>query len=167
MNISKQKFPKLVIYAHWSTLCLVLLAYFSSKSPIQDYWLGQIHVSAGSMVFIFFFIRITLYFSFKTQFPDVANMPPLQKIAFKWMKILLYLCLFTVPCIGWIALSTTQSHFNVFGIDFPLLDIAETHNIGLLHQILANVFITLIGLHAFAALFHHFILKDNVLKSMK
>jgi len=35
-----------------------------------------------------------------------------------------------------------------------------------LHQFLANFFITVVGLHARAALIHHFIFKDNVLKSM-
>lgn len=167
MDRSNQKFPKLVIYAHWATLCLVFLAYVTSQSPIQDQWLGQMHVLAGSIVFIFFFIRITLYLSFRTQFPDVPKMPKFQDNAFKWMKISLYLCLFFVPFFGWFALSTTQSHFHILGVNFPMIKIIENYNIGLLHQIIANIFITLIALHACAALFHHFILKDNVLKSMK
>jgi len=38
--------------------------------------------------------------------------------------------------------------------------------IGELHQFLANFFIAVVGLHACAELIHHFIFKDNVLKSM-
>ncbi|MBJ7435074.1 MAG: cytochrome b/b6 domain-containing protein [Acinetobacter sp.] len=167
MDTSIQKFPYQVRYAHWITLFLVLVAYFTSESPILDQWLGQVHVLAGSTVFIFFFIRLTLYFHFKSQFPEVPRMTQFQEKAFRWMKVCLYLCLFVVPFLGWLALSMTQTHFSLFGIDLPLIKFSKHYNIGGLHQIIANIFMTLIGLHALAALFHHFILKDNVLKSMK
>ena len=35
-----------------------------------------------------------------------------------------------------------------------------------LHPVLADSLMWLAGIHAVAALFHHYILKDNVLKSM-
>lgn len=38
--------------------------------------------------------------------------------------------------------------------------------IGDLHELFANTFIGLAGVHAVAALIHHFVFKDGVLKSM-
>jgi cytochrome b561 len=47
-----------------------------------------------------------------------------------------------------------------------LSSVREVKYIGQIHQFLGNFFITVVGLHACAALIHHFIFKDNVLKSM-
>ncbi|TCB68717.1 cytochrome b [Acinetobacter sp. ANC 4178] len=167
MITSKPKFPQPVIFMHWITLCFVLIAYFTSKSPIQDQLLGQTHVIAGIAVFIFFFIRIFLYIRFKTQFPETPFISTVQEKAFKLMKLCLYLCLFIVPFLGWLTLSATQTHFSLFGVDLPLIQLPKNFGLGEIHQVIANIFITLIGLHALAALFHHFILKDDVLKSMR
>lgn len=46
----------------------------------------------------------------------------------------------------------------------------QAHDVGqvvsYVHTILGNVIIWATGLHAVAALFHHFVLRDNVLTSM-
>lgn len=161
------KFPTPVILAHWITLVLVLIAYFSSQSPIQDQSLGQIHVLAGGLVFVFFLIRVILYFTYRLKFPTALAMSYWQEKAFQLMKVALYLCLFAVPLVGWFALSSMQTEFHVLGLSLPLITMSSTALIGELHQVIVNIFITLVGLHAFAALFHHFILKDDVLKSMR
>src|SRR5574344_2863792 len=108
------KFPQPVIFAHWITLILVLIAYFTSKSPIQDETLGQIHVVAGGLVFIFFFIRLILYFIYHKKFPQTPPMLHWQENAFKFMKFALYFCLFTVPLLGWLALSSMTTTFYLF-----------------------------------------------------
>lgn len=167
MIVSTKKFPHLVILTHWLTLLLVLVAYFTSQSPIEDQWLGQTHVIAGSLVFIIFFIRIFLYMRFKTQFPEVSFKSEIQKKAFQLMKVCLYICLFTVPFLGWFTLASTQASFSLLGMDLPQVLFSSNADLGDIHPIIANIFITLIGLHALAALIHHFILKDDVLKSMR
>lgn len=40
------------------------------------------------------------------------------------------------------------------------------HQLANYHQTIGNVFITLVGVHAFAALVHHYYFKDNTLKKM-
>ena len=167
MIVSTKKFPHLVILTHWLTLLLVLVAYFTSQSPIEDRWLGQTHVIAGSLVFIFFFIRIFLYMSFKDKFPKVLFKSEIQRKAFKLMKLCLYICLFAVPLLGWFTLASTQTSFSLLGMVLPQMLFSSNADLGNIHPIIANIFITLIGLHALAALIHHFILKDNVLKSMR
>ena len=167
MISSNKRFPQVVIYAHWMTLLCVLAAYFSSQSPIKDGWLGQTHVFFGGLVFILFFVRIILTMHFKDQFPEVPYLSRLQKRAFQLMKLALYTGLFAVPLLGWLTLASTHQSFILFGIDLPKVLFIPNLDIGEIHPIVANIFMTLIGLHALAALVHHFILKDGVLKSMK
>lgn len=167
MTVSSTRFPQIVIYAHWMTLLCVLVAYFSSQSPIKDGWLGQTHVFFGGLVFILFFVRIILTMRFKDQFPEVPYLSRLQKRAFQLMKLALYTGLFSVPLLGWLTLASTHQSFILFGIDLPKVLFMRNLDIGEIHPIVANIFMTLIGLHALAALVHHFILKDGVLKSMK
>lgn len=167
MISSTEKFPQLVIFADWITLLLVFVAYITSQSPIEDQWLGQTHVIAGSLVFILFFMRIFLYMRFNSQFPEVSFKSEIQKKAFQLMKLCLYLCLFTVPLLGWFTLASTQASFSLLGMELPQVLFSTNADLGGIHPIIANMFITLIGLHALAALIHHFILKDDVLKNMR
>jgi cytochrome b561 len=75
--------------------------------------------------------------------------------------------LFVVPLFGWLALSSLTDSFQLFNKDVPLFSLAQNVDyLGNIHKLLGNLFISLVGLHACAALLHHFILKDNVLKSM-
>lgn len=167
MTASSARFPQIVIYAHWMTLLCVLVAYFSSQGHIEDGWLGQTHVISGDLVFILFFVRIVLYMHFKDQFPKVDYLSSLQERAFTLMKLALYTGLFAVPLLGWVTLVSEKDSFSLLGNDLPQALFMPNLDIGEIHPIVANIFMTLIGLHALAALIHNFILKDGVLKSMK
>lgn len=78
--------------------------------------------------------------------------------------MLLYLCLLLTPIAGYFTLTADADDFMLFGMNLPYFSLEIS--LGKAHVILANSFIALSGVHAFAALFHHVILKDNVLKSM-
>lgn len=164
---SSEKYPKIMIYAHWLTLVFVLIAYFTSEGHIEDSLTGQAHVIAGGLVFIFFYIRLILLMWFKAKIPTVSYLSELQKTAFTLMKWALYAGLFAVPLLGWFTLASTHESFNLLGIELPKVLFIHNVDLGEIHPIVANIFMTLIGLHALAALVHHFILKDGVLKSMK
>ena len=161
------KYPKPMMAVHWLTLILVLIAYFTSKSPIQLDALGQVHVSAGIAVFLISFIRVLLLLIYKKELPNNKIINQYQEKLFKYMRSTLYILIFIVPLLGWFALSSLTPHFSILSIQLILLHVLDQFQyIGLTHQVFANIFITLVGLHACAALIHHFIFKDNVLKSM-
>ena len=132
MMTASEKYPKIMIYAHWLTLVFVLIAYFTSEAHIEDSLSGQLHVIAGGLVFVFF-----------------------------------YTGLFTVPVLGWFTFASTHESFDLLGVDLPKVLFIHNVNLCEIHPIVANIFMTLIGLHALTALVHHFILKDGILKSMK
>jgi cytochrome b561 len=83
---------------------------------------------------------------------------------------ILYVCLFAMPISGWIMTSAKNFPFRWFGLfSWPmpvapnkaLADIMETT-----HGALALTLAAAVTLHILAALKHHFVLKDNVLKRM-
>lgn len=84
-------------------------------------------------------------------------------------QVLLYCLMMAVPLIG-IALAVWSGQ----GIDFGLFSLppmmaeneAVAGQIGEIHELAAYILIGLAGLHALAALWHHFVRKDDVLKRM-
>ena len=161
------RYPKPIIFIHWLTLVLLIVAYISSGNPMYNGVQGQIHVVSGFTIFVLFFIRLGVLIFYRNELPQNEIFNKVQEILFKIVRFLLYLCLVIVPLFGWLALSSLTDHFQLFNLNIPLLSSAESFNfLGNLHQLLGNVFVTLVGLHACAALLHHFVRKDNVLKSM-
>jgi cytochrome b561 len=82
----------------------------------------------------------------------------------------LYALLFALPLIGWALSSANGKPVSFYGlVTLPPLvgqdedladDLAEYHETG------AWILLGLVGVHAAAALFHHFVKRDNVLRAM-
>jgi cytochrome b561 len=71
--------------------------------------------------------------------------------------------------LGWLVLSAAGKPIPFFGLELPAL-IAPNEELAKelkeLHETVGTLGYWLIGLHAVAALFHHYVLKDNTLLSM-
>ena len=88
----------------------------------------------------------------------------------QWVLPALYLLLFAVPLTA-IAGAWLEGHPLTLLAGLQVApQIAESHDLGVtiseLHTWLGDAILWLAGLHAVAALYHHFFLKDGVLKSM-
>ncbi len=83
---------------------------------------------------------------------------------------LLYLLLFVMPVLGWMAASWRGFPVILFGLELPKLIATRAHGFrwtGDVHGLLATYgMLTLVGLHAAAALYHYFIRRDGVLQRM-
>ncbi len=83
---------------------------------------------------------------------------------------LLYALMFAMPLLGWAMSSAHGFSVSVFGLfTLPNLveksrEMAETY--GSLHGLGADLLFVVVVLHVLAALYHHFIRKDDVLKRM-
>ncbi|ERS04147.1 cytochrome b [Acinetobacter sp. COS3] len=163
----ENNYPKPIIILHWLTLCLVLIAYFSSGNPLHDKIWGQVHVMSGLLVFAISIARVTTVYCYRKQLPHNKIISRYQEKLFKLVRLVLYLSLFVVPVMGWLALSSMTTQFDLYSMQLPLARLTTSnHLVGEAHQFLGNMFIFFVGLHAAAALAHHFIFKDGVLKSM-
>ena len=71
--------------------------------------------------------------------------------------------------LGWAAANSRGWPVTIFGIPLPALAPNGSrwgHSAGDVHTFLVNILLALVGLHVAAALYHHFFLRDKVLKRM-
>jgi cytochrome b561 len=160
---------------HWLTAILVLLAFIFGPggselrvyAPSRDFE-RQLHETLGLSVFALVWLRV-LWKAFDTA-PQAPELTRWMAIASKAMQGVLYLLLFAVPMTA-MAGAWLEGHPLTLlgGVHIaPLLGLS--HDLGAriseLHTVLGDAILWLAGLHAVAALYHHFFLKDAVLKSM-
>lgn len=166
-----KKYPVAMMLIHWLTLLLVVAAYATSGDPTRghnplDFLLGQIHVLTGCLLFILVLARLVVRFI--SPLPPVTNTATVLAAAAKAGHGLLYLFMLLTPLAGWCKLSSKVSDFDAILFSPPLLAQPSPwlHQLGNAHETIGNLFITLVGLHAVAALVHHYYFKDETLKKM-
>jgi cytochrome b561 len=85
------------------------------------------------------------------------------------MHILLFALMIGMPLAGWLLLSASGKPIPFFGLELQALT-GESKSLAKLvkeiHETGGTVGYFLIGLHAAAALFHHYIVRDNTLLRM-
>ena len=173
MSGNVSRFPRALIALHWLTLLLLAAAYacielrgnFPRGSAIRE-GLKDWHYALGLIVFALWWLRIALRLR--------GPLPPMLLPAWKrWlastMHLLLYLFLVAMPLLGWALVSAEGKLPDWFGLALPALLAPDPALAGQLegwHETLGRAGYWLIGLHAAAALFHHYGLRDATLQRM-
>lgn len=128
-----------------------------------------IHKSVGALILIAALLRL-LWRLINLVPPLPAHMPLWERLGAHGSHIALYILLFIMPLSGWLMSSAAGFPVSVFGwFTLPNLiapDKALQELLVEVHELLAFAIIGLVTLHAAAALKHHFIDKDNVLRRM-
>ncbi|OMG80395.1 cytochrome B [Achromobacter xylosoxidans] len=96
-------------------------------------------------------------------------MPRWQDVLSRVMHYALYAFMIATPILGWLTLSAGGKVIPLFGLEVPALvspDKALADQVKELHETLATVGYFLVGLHAAAALLHHYVFRDNTLVRM-
>lgn len=159
---------------HWTISVLVILmlsfGFFLDDLP-KEYKpvVYMIHKSTGLTVFVLMILRfVWLQISGKPTLP--ASVPRWQKQAAHFLHYALYIAVISMAMFGWImsvAAGKIPSYFGLMSLPLPIEPNKPLAKLMLeCHKITAWVLIILIVLHVLAALKHHFVDKDNVLKSM-
>ncbi len=160
---------------HWLTAILVLVAFIYGPGGSEERVYSsardfdrQLHETLGLCVFALVVFRILWRTIDKRPEP-----PPVAR----WMsvtagivKMALYILLFALPLTA-ITGAWLEGHALTLLWGIALRPpIAESHALGAtiaeLHTWLGDIIIWLAGAHALAGLFHHYVLKDGVLRSM-
>jgi cytochrome b561 len=151
-------------------LSLIIVGfYMTSLSPSDDKWaLYGLHKSFGIVAIIFVCIRF--YFKLKSIKPALPeNLPNWQKIAANGNVHALYTFMFIMPISGIIMSLFGGYDIGVFGI-FTIKAFEKKELLSTIgwyaHTLIPYIFCLFIALHIGAALYHHFILKDNILRRM-
>lgn len=163
-----------LIGLHWLTLLLIVAAYVLG-TILEDMTLSPLklklyswHKWVGLLVLFLLPLRIALRLADKLDHRQ--GMTPFEIRASVIVHGLFYLLLIAVPMFGW--LNSSAAGFSVvwFGV-LPLPDLvgkdkALAEVFEELHEGSVNLLVTLVALHAAAALYHHHVRRDGVLARM-
>ena len=110
-----------------------------------------------------------IYRLFKGAPPDEPTLKGVQRVAAHVAHWSLYALLIAIPIVGWTATSMFPA-LNVFGlVNLPALaapDKAMAEQLFAVHDVLGKVLLAIVVIHVAAALFHHFVRRDGVLRRM-
>lgn len=175
MHSPRNRYDGLSIGAHWLTLALMVALYalielrgLTPKGSDLRAALKVWHEMFGLAVFCLTFARLALRLAFRA--PLIAPPPPAwQHVLAQVMHIALYAFLIALPLLGWLTLSAQGKPVPFFGFEWPALvapDKALGRSLEDIHETLGNLGYFLIGLHALAALYHHYVMRDDTLRRM-
>ena len=129
----------------------------------------DLHRSLGVLTALLIVIRLC-WVLWDDRPPLAATLKPLERIAAKTVHLLLYLIMVLIPVAGYLVSTADGRGVEVFGwFSIPALLVAEKGReewAGDLHEGLAILLLVLVVLHVSAALKHHFVDKNNILKRM-
>lgn len=172
---STTHYGSLSIGLHWLMLLLFIAVYgtielrelFEKGSDPRE-MLKTWHFMLGMLVFVLVWPRIAARLSGPT--PAIQPEPVAwQQLVSKLMHLALYVLMIAMPISGWLLLSAAGKPIPFFGLELPALigenkDLAK--QIKELHEFFGTAGYFLIGLHALAALQHHYMVRDNTLTRM-
>ncbi|HEY8128396.1 MAG TPA: cytochrome b [Hyphomicrobium sp.] len=164
-----------LITLHWLTVLVIaavftaieLKGYFPKGSPERPL-LTSIHMMLGITVLLLVVVRIAI----RTQNPAppiVPASPAWQNAIAHLTHLTLYAAMVAMPLLGWLMTSAGGHAVPFYGLSLPPL-LSENkplaHNLEEVHEFIGNALYYVIGLHAVAALAHHYAFRDNTLTRM-
>lgn len=176
MNTSQPgRYGVLSIGLHWLMLLLLVAVYASMelrgifpKGSALYNGMKTWHYMLGLSVFGLVWMRLAA--RLQAPAPPVSPALPQWQLRFsQTMHVALYLLMIALPLLGWLVLSASGKPVPFFGLELPALIAESKANAKLIkdvHETIATAGYFLVGLHAAAALFHHYVVRDDTLKRM-
>lgn len=165
-------YSRLSISMHWLMLallaavyaCIELREFYPRGSDIRE-GLKTWHFMLGLSVFVMVWVRLIAR--------AVSPRGPAPRTWLEALAAVVHLALYglmvAMPVLGWLLLSAEGDAVPFFGLTLPPLvapNEALAERIEDLHTTIGVAGYWLIGLHAVAALFHHYWLRDATLRRM-
>jgi superoxide oxidase len=169
---STERYGLLSIGLHWLMLVLIIAVYacielreFYPKGSDLRNALKTWHFMLGLSVFALVWAR--LLFIIIGQSPIILPVPAKwQLLLAKAIHLMLYIFMIAMPILGWLLLSAAGKPIPFFGLELPAL-ISENKSLAdsikEIHETGGTIGYFLIGFHAAAGLYHHYLLRDNTL----
>ncbi len=177
MNLKNtvERYGSLSIAMHWLMLLLLVAVYatielreFYPRGTDLREGLKQWHFMLGLSVFALVWLRLALRFW--------GASPRVQPEINRWqhrgamlMHLALYLFMIVMPLLGWLVLSAKGAAIPFFGLELPALigpDKGLAGQLEEIHETIGTVGYYIVGLHAAAALLHHYFLHDDTMLRM-
>jgi len=172
---STKRYGTLSIGFHWLMLLLLVAVYacinlsdLYPKGSEQRAALKTWHYMLGLAVFPLAWLRLAVQLAGPV--PRIAPVPPRwQQLSARAVHVALYALMIGMPLLGWLMVSASGKAVPFFGLELPPL-VGKSRSLQKLleeiHETGGTIGYFAIGLHAAAALFHHYLVKDNTLARM-
>ena len=166
------RYGSLSIGLHWLMLLLFVAVYGSielrelfEKGSDPREALKAWHFMLGMLLFALVWLRIATRLSGPT--PAITPAPnALQQLSAKLLHLALYVLMIAMPLSGWLLLSAAGKPIPFFGMELPAL-IGENKDLSKqikeVHELVGQTGYFLIAAHALAALYHHYVKRDDTL----
>jgi len=174
---ARTRYSTPLIALHWLTLLLIVATYFFilvrtefPKGSDTRLLVKTLHFSFGLTVFAVVWLRLAARFANGPAPTITPALPRWQHLASKATHVALYGLMIGMPIGGLLILSFEGDpipYFNLFTIaplvapDKELAEVVEE-----LHETGGTIGYFLIGLHALAGLYHHYVKRDNTMARM-
>jgi cytochrome b561 len=172
-NPEQRVFDPVSRFLHWLTVFLVattfVLAFSIDSFSSEEAVLLQLHRSCGVTVWAVTLGRL-VWRQF-ARFPNwPADMPQAMRFAAHWSEYAMYTLLLIQPILGILQTNARGGRVNLFFTGQLPAIIGRDNSFGkqlmAVHRSVGLVLLSLIVIHASAALYHHFWRRDDTLKAM-
>jgi len=166
--------PVSLVIAHWTTALLLTVAAgtFLARECVEATSaravLLAVHEQAGMWVLVTVLLRLVL--RLQSSPAPSSNDAAWQRGIAAAVHGLLYLATLSMPLLGWAAAQARGEAIRLLGVPLPTwirsrdLDLAD--DLIERHGLVAWALLALVLLHVAAALWHHFVLHDGLLRRM-
>ncbi len=169
------RFSTPMIALHWLIFVLMAAAYATMelrglvpREGSGRFVMRAVHYSAGLAVIALVLVRIVLRRA-RAAPPIDPPLSTLNAAAATLGHLALYALMIVLPLLGWLAYSAEGRVMAPLGVPLPML-MAPNHDwvkpLEGAHEFAGKIGYLLIGLHAAAALWHHYVVRDNALGLM-
>ena len=166
---TRDQYGSVACLLHWAVAVLILALLFTGL--FDDFLPKQptiaFHKALGIVTLALVLTRLAWWAVDRVR-PDNEDLPPLMKWSAKLVKLALGAFSVLLPLSGWLMSSAAAKPILLFGLATvpPLLgpDKALAHLFKEFHELVADGLLALLAVHIGAALYHHIVLKDTVLR---
>jgi superoxide oxidase len=164
-----------LVSLHWLMLVLIVMVYACIELRVIYPRGGEIrealktwHFMLGVGIFILVWLRLAARLLGPA--PPIVPPPPRWQLRVAQLsELAIYVFMIVMPLLGWLILSAENEPVPFFGMQLPALigeNEALARQLEEAHEVIGTAGYFLIGIHAAAALVHHYIQRDNTLARM-
>jgi cytochrome b561 len=161
-------------FLHWLIVALIITQLVLALIASELHGMAKLatlarHKSVGITILMLAVVRLLWRLGNPTP-PLPLTLKPYERVLAKFTHAALYVLIFAMPLSGWIMSSARGFPVSWFSL-FQLPDLVAKNRplyeaMLTTHGVLACALVAIATLHALAALKHHFVLKDTVLRRM-
>ncbi|WP_233831661.1 cytochrome b [Paraburkholderia sp. ZP32-5] len=169
----EQRYGRPAVLLHWTIALLIALAYVSMnvrgpKGTLNRILWSDVHFWAGTLVLVLTVLRVM--WRARAGAPPLLPQPKYLMLLSHAVHFVLYVFIFVQPVLGILTLDLQGHPLALPGLPWSLNFVGpnreQANTLFWIHKYLADTFYFVIGLHALAALWHHFVRRDGTLRRM-